>query len=57
MATRGRKRINPIIMTNNVDKLCDMVNEKYKFVYGYSNNYTDYRIYFEIEKSINFSIA
>ena len=32
MTTRGRKRINPIIMTNNVDKLCDMVNEKYNLL-------------------------
>ena len=32
MATRGRKRINPIIMTNNIDKLCDMVNEKYNLL-------------------------
>ena len=32
MATRGRKRINPMIMTNNIDKLCDMVNEKYNLL-------------------------
>ena len=24
----GRKRIKPEIMTNNVDKLCEIVNEK-----------------------------
>ena len=28
----GRKRINPIIITKNVDKLCDMVNEKYNLL-------------------------
>ena len=28
----GRKRIKPEIMTNNVDKLCDMVNEKYNLI-------------------------
>ena len=32
MATRGRKRTNPIIMTNSIDKLCDMVNEKYNLI-------------------------
>lgn len=32
MAIRGRKRINPMIMTNNIDKLCDMVNEKYNLL-------------------------
>lgn len=25
----GRKRIRPEIMTNSIDKLCEMVNEKY----------------------------
>ena len=25
----GRKRIKPEIITNNLDKLCEMVNEKY----------------------------
>ena len=28
----GRKRVKPEIMTNNVDKLCDMVNEKYNLL-------------------------
>lgn len=28
----GRKKIKPEIMTNNVDKLCDMVNEKYNLI-------------------------
>ena len=28
----GRKRIKPEIMTNNVDKFCDMVNEKYNLI-------------------------
>ena len=28
----GRKRIKPEIMTNNVDKLCEMVNEKYNLI-------------------------
>lgn len=28
----GRKRIKPEIMTNNVDKSCDMVNEKYNLI-------------------------
>ena len=28
----GRKRINPVIITKNVDKLCDMVNEKYNLL-------------------------
>lgn len=28
----GRKRIRPEIMTNNVDKLCEMVNEKYNLI-------------------------
>ena len=28
----GRKRIKPEIMTNNVDSLCDMVNEKYNLL-------------------------
>lgn len=28
----GRKRIKPEIMTNNVDELCDMVNEKYNLI-------------------------
>lgn len=32
MVTRGRKRINPVIMTNNVDKLCEMVNIKYNLI-------------------------
>ena len=25
----GRKRVKPEIMTNSIDKLCEMVNEKY----------------------------
>lgn len=28
----GRKRIKPEIMTNNVDELCAMVNEKYNLI-------------------------
>ncbi|MBR2493894.1 MAG: hypothetical protein IKB64_10635 [Paludibacteraceae bacterium] len=32
MATRGRKRINPIVTTTNIDDLCDMVNEKYNLI-------------------------
>ena len=32
MVTRGRKRINPVIMTNNVDMLCDIVNQKYNLI-------------------------
>lgn len=28
----GRKRIRPEIMTNSVDKLCEMVNEKYNLL-------------------------
>lgn len=32
MATRGRKRINPIIATTNIDDLCDMVNAKYNLI-------------------------
>ena len=28
----GRKRIKPEVMTNSVDKLCDMVNEKYNLI-------------------------
>ena len=28
----GRKRVKSEIMTNNVDKLCDMVNEKYNLI-------------------------
>lgn len=28
----GRKKIKPEIMTNNLDKLCDMVNEKYNLL-------------------------
>ena len=32
MLQMGRKRIKSEIMTNNVDKLCDMVNEKYNLI-------------------------
>lgn len=32
MATRGRKRINPIVTTTNIDDLCDMVNQKYNLI-------------------------
>ena len=32
MLQMGRKRIKPEIMTNNVDGLCDMVNEKYNLI-------------------------
>ena len=28
----GRKRIRPEIMTNSIDKLCEMVNEKYNLI-------------------------
>lgn len=28
----GRKRIKPEIMTNSIDKLCEMVNEKYNLI-------------------------
>lgn len=28
----GRKRINPVIITKNVDILCKMVNEKYNLL-------------------------
>ena len=28
----GRKRINSVIITNNIDKLCNMVNEKYNLL-------------------------
>lgn len=32
MATRGRKRINPIVTTTSIDDLCDMVNQKYNLI-------------------------
>lgn len=28
----GRKKIKPEIVTNNIDKLCEMVNEKYNLL-------------------------
>lgn len=32
MLKMGRKRIRPEIQTNSVDKLCEMVNEKYNLL-------------------------
>ena len=28
----GRRKVKPEILTNNVDKLCEMVNEKYNLL-------------------------